>query len=148
MGTTITNIRNIQEKAKILVIDDHDAIRLLLGLTLKSRYDVVTKRDGIEGMSWLTNGNIPDLIMLDMQMPRLNGLEFLKQLRTSGLFRNIPVLLVSANDNQEEILESFDLGIIDFISKPFNPLRLKEKVNHAIELRRKAIVWVPVVYTL
>ncbi len=140
MGTTITNIRNIQEKAKILVIDDHDAIRLLLGLTLKSRYDVVTKRDGIEGMSWLTNGNIPDLIMLDMQMPRLNGLEFLKQLRTSGLFRNIPVLLVSANDNQEEILESFDLGIIDFISKPFNPLRLKEKVNHAIELRRKAIV--------
>jgi CheY-like chemotaxis protein len=139
MGTSITNTRNIQEKAKILVIDDHDAIRLLLGLTLKSRYDVVTKRDGIEGMSWLTNGNIPDLIMLDMQMPRLNGLEFLKQLRTSGLFRNIPVLLVSANDNQEEILESFDLGIIDFISKPFNPLRLKEKVNNAIELRRKAV---------
>jgi CheY-like chemotaxis protein len=139
MGTSITNTRNIQEKAKILVIDDHDAIRLLLGLTLKSRYDVVTKRDGIEGMSWLTNGNIPDLIMLDMQMPRLNGLEFLKQLRSSGLFRNIPVLLVSANDNQAEILESFDLGIIDFISKPFNPLRLKEKVNNAIEVRRQAI---------
>jgi CheY-like chemotaxis protein len=139
MGTSITNTRNIQEKAKILVIDDHDAIRLLLGLTLKSRYDVVTKRDGIEGMSWLTNGNIPDLIMLDMQMPRLNGLEFLKQLRLSGLFRNIPVLLVSANDNQEEILQSFDLGIIDFISKPFNPLRLKEKVNNAIELRRTIV---------
>lgn len=133
MGTTITNTRNVQEKAKILVIDDHDAIRLLLGLTLKNQFDVVTKRDGLEGMSWLVNGNIPDLIILDMQMPRLNGLEFLKQVRSSGLFRQIPVLLVSANENEAEIAQSLELGIIDFISKPFNPLYLKSKVQQIIE---------------
>ncbi len=122
-----------KQQTKILIIDDHDAVRLLLGLTLKDNYNVITKRDGIDGMAWLAAGNIPDLIILDMQMPRLNGLDFLKQLRSSGMFKLIPVLLVSANDNEREITESFDLGIIDFISKPFNPVKLKEKIHQALQ---------------
>jgi two-component system, chemotaxis family, chemotaxis protein CheY len=122
-----------KQQTKILIIDDHDAVRLLLGLTLKDKYNVITKRDGIDGMAWLAAGNIPDLIILDMQMPRLNGLDFLKQLRSSGMFKLIPVLLVSANDNEHEITESFDLGIIDFISKPFNPVKLKEKIHQALQ---------------
>ena len=122
-----------KQQTKILIIDDHDAVRLLLGLTLKDQYNVITKRDGIDGMAWLAAGNIPDLIILDMQMPRLNGLDFLKQLRSSGMFKLIPVLLVSANDNEREITESFDLGIIDFISKPFNPVKLKEKIHQALQ---------------
>ena len=119
-------------KSNILIIDDHDAVRLLLGLTLKSQFNVVTKRDGIEGMAWLSAGNIPDLIMLDMQMPRLNGIEFLKQIRSSGMFKHIPILLISANENEFEITQSFDLGINDFIPKPFNPIKLKEKVTQIL----------------
>ena len=127
------------QKANILIIDDHDAVRLLLGLTLKNRFDVITKKDGIEGMAWLSAGNIPDLIMLDMQMPRLNGLEFLKQIRTSGMFRDIPVILVSANDNEYEITQSFGLGIVDFIRKPFNPIKLKEKVDNILNKKTNNI---------
>ena len=127
------------QKANILIIDDHDAVRLLLGLTLKNRFDVITKKDGIEGMAWLSAGNIPDLIMLDMQMPRLNGLEFLKQIRTSGMFRDIPVILVSANENEYEITQSFGLGIVDFIRKPFNPIKLKEKVDNILNKKTNNI---------
>lgn len=127
------------QKANILIIDDHDAVRLLLGLTLKNRFDVITKKDGIEGMAWLSAGNIPDLIMLDMQMPRLNGLEFLKQIRTSGMFRHIPVILVSANDNEYEITQSFGLGVVDFIRKPFNPIKLKEKVDSILNKKTNNI---------
>ena len=130
--------QNLQ-KANILIIDDHDAVRLLLGLTLKNKFDVITKKDGIEGMAWLSAGNIPDLIMLDMQMPRLNGLEFLKQIRTSGMFRHIPVILVSANDNEYEITQSFGLGIVDFIPKPFNPIKLKEKVDNILNKKTNNI---------
>ena len=130
--------QNLQ-KANILIIDDHDAVRLLLGLTLKNRFDVITKKDGMEGMAWLSAGNIPDLIMLDMQMPRLNGLEFLKQIRTSGMFREIPVILVSANENEYEITQSFGLGIVDFIRKPFNPIKLKEKVDNILNKKTKNI---------
>jgi CheY-like chemotaxis protein len=107
-------------------------MRFLLGLTLRNQFDVVIKKDGLEALAWLSAGNIPDLIMLDMQMPRLNGIEFLKQIRTSGMFRDIPVLLVSANGNHEDIATSYGLGIVDFISKPFNPVSLNEKVQKAL----------------
>jgi DNA-binding response OmpR family regulator len=121
------------KKANILIIEDHDAVRLLLGLTFKKEYHVVTKRDGIEGLAWLSAGNMPDLIMLDMHMPRLNGLQFLRQLRSSGFFSEIPVLLVSGNDDAVENAEIFNLGIVDFIPKPFNPVSLREKVMAILE---------------
>jgi DNA-binding response OmpR family regulator len=121
------------KKANILIIEDHDAVRLLLGLTFKKEYHVVTKRDGIEGLAWLSAGNMPDLIMLDMQMPRLNGLQFLRQLRSTGFFAQIPVLLVSGNDDAAENAEIFNLGIVDFIPKPFNPVTLREKVMAILE---------------
>jgi two-component system, chemotaxis family, chemotaxis protein CheY len=123
------------KKANILIIEDHEAVRLLLGLTFKKEYNVVTKRDGIEGWAYLSAGNMPDLIMLDMQMPRLNGLEFLRQLRASGFFSEIPVLLVSGNENAAENAQVFDLGIVDFIRKPFNPVSLREKVTAVLAKR-------------
>jgi two-component system, chemotaxis family, chemotaxis protein CheY len=121
------------KKANILIIEDHEAVRLLLGLTFKKQYNVVTKRDGIEGLAWLSAGNMPDLIMLDMQMPRLNGLEFLRQLRSTGFFAQIPVLLISGNDDAVENAAVFNLGIADFIPKPFNPVTLREKVMAILE---------------
>ena len=117
------------KKANILIIEDHDAVRLLLGLTFKKEYHVVTKRDGIEGLAWLSAGNMPDLIMLDMQMPRLNGLDFLRQLRSTGFFAQIPVLLISGNDDATENAQFYNLGIVDFVPKPFNPVSLREKVT-------------------
>ena len=126
------------KKANILIIEDHDAVRLLLGLTFKKEYHVVTKRDGIEGLAWLSAGNMPDLIMLDMHMPRLNGLQFLRQLRSSGFFAEIPVLFVSGNDDAIENAEIFNLGIVDFIPKPFNPVTLREKVMAILEKQQVA----------
>ncbi len=119
-------------KANILIIEDHDAVRLLLGLTFKKQFTVVTKRDGLEGLAWLAAGNFPDIIILDMQMPRLNGIGFLRQLRSSGMFNQIPVMLVSGNNDANENAELFDLGILDFIPKPFNPTLLYEKVKKII----------------
>lgn len=126
------------KKANILIIEDHDAVRLLLGLTFKQQYHVVTKRDGIEGLAWLAAGNMPDLIMLDMQMPRLNGLEFLRQLRSTGFFAQIPVLLVSGNDDAIENAQVFDLGIVDFVPKPFNPVSLRDRVTAILD-KQKAV---------
>ena len=92
----------MNNKRTILIIDDHDCIRLLLGSILSKNYEVVTKKNGLEAMAWLSSGNIPDLILLDLVMPSLNGFDFLKNLRTSGFFRNIPVLVLSGNDDEAE----------------------------------------------
>lgn len=114
---------------KILVIEDHDSIRELLDQFLSKRFDVTCKADGFEALAWLSYGNIPDLIILDMSMPRISGIDFLNNIRTSGLFRDIPVLVVSADEDSSVIKKCYDLGINGYVSKPFNPLELNETIN-------------------
>jgi two-component system, chemotaxis family, chemotaxis protein CheY len=119
-------------KSNILITEDHDAARFLLGATLKKDFHVVTKKDGLEAMAWLASGNIPDLIVLDMNMPRLGGIDFLKQIKNSGMYKEIPVLIVSSNEDEDEILQCFALGVWGFFLKPFNPILLKEKITHIL----------------
>jgi two-component system chemotaxis response regulator CheY len=115
---------------QILVIEDHECVRVLLGSWLKKQnYQVTTKADGFEGMMWLDEGNIPDLILLDMNMPRVNGNDFLRNIRNSGFFRNIPVIVVSGTETQSEIEQCIDLGARGFLKKPFNPSNLNDKIG-------------------
>ncbi|MFT4759389.1 MAG: two-component system chemotaxis response regulator CheY [Paraglaciecola sp.] len=116
-------------KKNILIIDDQKSIRFLLGAMLSKQYAVTTKRDGLEGMAWMSRGNIPDLILLDMQMPRLCGSEFLKSLKNSGLFKNIPVIVLSGNESDAEISNCFEMGAQEYLKKPFNPVQLKDKIS-------------------
>lgn len=116
-------------KKNILIIDDHDSIRFLLGSVLNKKYNVVTKKDGFEALAWLGNGNIPDLILLDMRMPRLSGLEFLSNIRSSGFYGNIPVLVISGHENTKYIDQCEKLGVDGYITKPFNPINLHEKIS-------------------
>jgi len=117
-------------KKKVLVIEDHDSIRLLLDRFLSKQFNVTCKVDGFDGLVWLSQGNIPDLIILDMSMPRLSGLDFLNNIRTSGLFREIPVLVVSGEKDSKVIKKCHDLGIEGFIEKPFNPIKLNEQIDN------------------
>ncbi len=116
-------------KKRILIIEDHESIRLLLGTMLSKSYDVVTKKDGFEGMAWLTKGNLPDLILLDMSMPRLSGSDFLRNIRQSGFYRDIPVIVVSGNDGEEDMRNCLMWGVDDYMVKPFNPISLKKKIE-------------------
>ena len=120
------------EKHTILIIDDHDSIRMILGNILIKDYNVITKKDGIDAFAWLQQGFIPDLIILDMIMPRLHGISFLQNLRSSGLFSNIPVLVLSGNESEEFMLKSKDLGITGYITKPFNPEVLRKTIAKSL----------------
>lgn len=117
-------------RKNILVIEDHESIRLLFSRFLGKNYEVVTKQDGFEGLAWLSYGNIPDLIILDMSMPRLSGLDFLNNIRNSGFFHNIPVIIVSGEEDSKVINQCHQLGIEGFINKPFNPIQLKEQIHN------------------
>ena len=121
------------DKRNILIIDDHDSIRMILGNILVKDYDVVTKKDGIDAFAWLQQGFIPDLIILDMIMPRLHGISFLHNLRSSGLFAQIPVLVLSGNESEEFMLKSKDLGITGYITKQFNPDTLRKTIAESLK---------------
>lgn len=126
---TTLGMSTITPKKNILVIDDHKSIRFLLGTMLNKQYAVTTKRDGLEGMAWMSRGNVPDLILLDMQMPRLGGSEFLKSLKDSGFFRNIPVIVVSGNESADDINACYAMGAKEYLKKPFNPVQLKNTIH-------------------
>lgn len=116
-------------KKKILIIDDELSIRMLLENFLKKEYNVVTKNDGMEGLTWLEEGNIPDLIVADIQMPNLDGYDFIKNLRSSGYFKHIPVIMLSGIESTSEKIKCLKLGADDYIVKPFNPEELSIRIE-------------------
>lgn len=127
-------------KKNIIIIEDQHSIRLLLGAMLRKSYEVVTKKDGLEGMAWMVKGNIPDLILLDMSMPRLSGGDFLKNIRQSGYFRDIPVIVVSGNDEKEDIEMAHAFGVKHYLTKPFNPIKLKDKISQVLAAREEFVL--------
>lgn len=116
-------------KKKILVIDDELSIRMLLENFLSKTYSVITKNDGMDGLGWLEEGNIPDLIVADIQMPNLDGYEFVKNLRSSGYFRHIPIIMLSGIESSNEKIKCLKLGADDYIVKPFNPEELAIRIE-------------------
>lgn len=120
-------------KETILIVDDHDSVRLILGNILVKQYNVVTKSDGIEAFGWLHKGNEPDLIVLDMVMPRLHGMTFLSNIKSSGLFSHIPVIVLTGNENKEFEMQVRAMGASGFIRKPFKPDNLRETIANTLQ---------------
>jgi two-component system chemotaxis response regulator CheY len=116
-------------KKQILIIEDDSSVRFLLGLFLKEYFNVVVKADGLEAMLWLDSGNIPDLVMADIDMPRLNGYDFIKNIRKSGFYRDIPIIMLSGWDSEDARERCFKEGANLFMVKPFNPSDLLANIN-------------------
>lgn len=113
-------------KYKILVADDEAEIRELLKLYLEnSGYEVIEAEDGSDAILKL-HDNKPDMCLLDIMMPGVDGYQVLKKLREES---NIPVIILSAKDADSEKILGLNLGADDYIAKPFNPLEAVARVN-------------------
>ena len=114
--------------AKILVLDDDSSIRSLLRDILAPYFDLAVYGDGLTALAWMASGNVPDLIITDLNMPHLNGVELIKTLRESGVFRKIPVIVLSVLSDEETQQNCLLLGASSYITKPFNPERLRKQI--------------------
>jgi len=119
-------------KRRILAIDDSKAIRYLLHTLLNKHYQVITAADGCSAINWLSQNELPDLIIADPQLPDMQNWELIEQLATSGLYGSIPVIILSALDQAEAEKKSEELGLARFFTKPFNPIDLIEQVHLTI----------------
>ena len=122
-------------RKKILIVDDDVAIQEILSdfFSKRTSYIVITAEDGIIALDQLQN-DPPDLILLDIIMPRLNGLAFLMDMQKLKTAKDIPVILISGMmvDDQTK-KEGFELGAVEFIEKPFRMEYLLEKVQAVFE---------------
>lgn len=128
-------IADYSKKYRILIVDDEKHIVDLIRLSLaNNRYDFYEAYDGKEAL--LMIGNIvPDLIILDLMMPEISGVEVTKRLKENPLTQNIPIIILSAKGQIEDKTEMLKLDIDDYISKPFDPLELEARVSN--KLRKK-----------
>ena len=119
-------------KKQILAIDDSKAIRFLLQTVLGKVYTVVTAPDGCSAMYWLSKRNLPDLIITDAQLPDMNDWELIEQLSSSGIYRDIPVLVISSLDKAQVDAKCAEFGVAESFTKPFNPVDLVNAVQRVI----------------
>ncbi len=117
----------------ILLVDDRPEIAKVISIYLKDSYRTVYFDHVLDAMSYLQNGNIPDLIITDVNMPDVNGFEFLTQLKSSMLFHSIPVFVLSSIENSSDQIRLLEMGAADFILKPFNPEELKVRIKKWIK---------------
>jgi len=100
---------------------------------LSSTYEVVALRDGFEALKWLQAGNLPDLVVLDIEMPRLDGYQFLRNIRYSGIFYDLPVIALTSHTQNEVEAKCADYRLSAIFSKPFKPEILKASIDSAVE---------------
>jgi len=129
----------MSQRKQILVVEDHSALRIVLSNYLGKTFKVRTTANGYEALAWINEGNIPDLIILDIVMPDLDGVEFLTNIRNSGFFQHIPVVLVSAEEDKKLIEKCIELGINGYMKKPFNPSDLQSKILTIIQKNKNTI---------
>jgi DNA-binding response OmpR family regulator len=121
----------------ILVAEDQEHIRSLITYKLRhSGYTVVTAVDGLEAIKKAEETN-PDLILLDVMMPLLTGFEVLARLKQHEKLKTIPVLMVTAQSQEDEVIKGLELGADDYITKPFSPNELVARVKTVLLRRSK-----------
>jgi len=116
-------------KKKILLVEDEPTIQRLLCFILSKDFDIQVAANGFEAFLWLEHHQLPDLIITDWMMPYMDGKSFLKCVKISGLYCDIPVIVLSASENILDELDRLPYSIDKCIPKPFDPILLKESIG-------------------
>ena len=124
-------------RARVLVVDDEADIVSTVKYRLEfNEFEVVTAINGKEGLEKAASEK-PDIILLDISMPVMNGHEMLERLKNSPDIKDIPVIVVSAFSDAKDIAKAAELGIADYVTKPFDYTDLMGKIANALENKVK-----------
>lgn len=119
------------DKKRILVVDDEPELVEMIKLRLEANdYDVITAYDGEQALDIVKEK--PDLILLDIIMPKIDGYEVAARLKQSDRTSSIPIIMLTAKGQVEDVEKSYAVGAIDYIVKPFDPRLLLEKIRKSL----------------
>ena len=124
-------------KPVVLIVDDAPVNIQILADCLKDKYQIKVASDGLRCLELVSNYIEPDLILLDIEMPGMNGYEVCRQLKINSMTQNIPVIFVTGNDQEEDEEKGLKLGAVDYITKPIRPSIVAARVNTHITLKQQ-----------
>ena len=130
----ITSIQQI-DKPRVLVIDDNADICAYATVLLNSEYDVIVASNGEEGLKKAIR-EVPDIVVCDVMMPGMDGLECCKRLKNDGITSHIPIILLTAKTLDEYRVEGYMYGVDAYLTKPFSGMVLKARIKNLIENRK------------
>ena len=134
-GVEISNGR--EDNSVLIVNDEPDQLRLMRNLLNKAGYAVLTADDGLVGLA-LAKRERPDLVISDVSMPQMNGLEFCRHLRADSELKTVPILLISAlQKDTQAVVAGLEAGADDYLEIPFDAARLVAKVSRLLERSRR-----------
>lgn len=128
---------SVNTQPKILIVEDNKDLRTLLYARLKKDYHVFQAADGQEGLETALR-EIPDMILSDIMMPRMDGIEMSKAIKGDIRTSHIPIIILSAKTGEESKLEGLKAGADDYLTKPFNQDILQVKIHNLIEARKRS----------
>lgn len=129
---------NDDERSKILIVDDSMINRAILSDIIEEKFSVLEAENGVEAMKLIREyGNKLSLILLDLVMPEMDGLEVLAAMNRFNLINEIPVIMISAENSSSYIERAYELGATDFINRPFNVYVVKKRIANTIMLYSK-----------
>ena len=134
----IERLKKEQVLQQILIVDDSDMNRAMLREILKDNYSILEAGNGAECLSCVKHmGSSLSLILLDLNMPEMDGFEVLAELSRLGYMDDIPVIIISGTDSTADICRAYDLGATDYIHRPFNTQVIYRRVSNTITLMAK-----------
>lgn len=129
-------IRPKNPNLKILIVEDNSEVLAFIQSIFLGDYQVITATDGLKGLEQAKK-EMPDLILSDVMMPRMNGIDLCRTLKTNITTSHIPVLLLTARTLIDDRLEGLEMGADDYLTKPFHPNELQLKVRNILKQRQK-----------
>ncbi len=123
-------------KLMILLVDDAPTNIQMLNETLKDGYHLFFATSGRDALR-IASESVPDLILLDVIMPEMDGYEVCRKLKVDPILRNVPIIFITAMNQQEDEAIGLELGAVDYITKPFNPTIVRLRIRNQIELKRQ-----------
>lgn len=130
---TVMNAKS--EKYRILIVDDMPINLQVLSDFLKSDYHIKVATTGAKTIEIALSSSPPDIILLDIIMPEMDGFEICRHLKNNSQTADIPVIFITAKGSAEDELQGLELGAADYISKPFHPTVVKARVKTQLELK-------------
>ncbi|MBF0188887.1 MAG: response regulator, partial [Magnetococcales bacterium] len=119
----------------LLIVDDERHNITVLGELLREEYNLMVAKNGKQALKLISSGKMPDLVLLDIMMPEMDGYEVCRNLKEDPVTRKIPVIFISAMSSEEDESKGFEVGGVDYVIKPFRPIVIKARIQTHLELK-------------